>query len=230
MARALQSAAASSASSTPRAIERGAAGFEHAAGTLAAPARSRAARCRAGPRRRPGRAAAASASPIAAGRASRGSSAGRARRPASPPRPAAGASCVELGQDVAPDRPPPRRRARARAAIAARARSGLAPAAHAPGAAAASVPRRRAVGVEQAALDRRVEQRLLLVLAVHLDQQRRRAGAAGRCSTGWSLTKRARAAVGADHAAQHQVVLGGDAVLGEQRAAPDRPPPARTPR
>ena len=83
------------------------------------------------------------------------------------------------------------------------------------------------VSVEQAALDRRVEQPLLLVLAVHLDQQAadlaQQAGADRLV-----VDEAARAAVGADHAAQHQVVLGGDAVLGEQRAAPDRPPPART--
>ena len=71
------------------------------------------------------------------------------------------------------------------------------------------------VSVEQATLDRRVEQPLLLVLAVHLDQQAadlaHQAGADRLV-----VDEAARATVGADHAAQHQVVLRRDAVLGEQ--------------
>ena len=73
-----------------------------------------------------------------------------------------------------------------------------------------------AVGIEQTALGRRIEQGLLLVLAMDLDQQLAdpaQQPAADRLI----VDERPRAAVGGEHAAQHQVVLGLDAVLAEQR-------------
>ncbi len=75
--------------------------------------------------------------------------------------------------------------------------------------------REAAMMVKQRALQRRLEQRLLLVLAVDLDQQLAepaQQAAADRLV----VDEGARAAVGRDQAAQHQLVLGGDAVLGEQ--------------
>ena len=72
-----------------------------------------------------------------------------------------------------------------------------------------------AIGVEQAALGRGVEQRLLLVLAVDLDQQVAELAeqpAAHRLV----VDEGARAAVGGEHPAQHQIVPGIDAVLGQQ--------------
>ena len=72
------------------------------------------------------------------------------------------------------------------------------------------------VGIEQTALDRRIEQRLLLVLTVDLDQKpgqlAQQSGADGLI-----VDERARAPVGADQPPEHQRVLDGEAVGIEAR-------------